>query len=1548
MKKPQIVIFAILAIACLLSFCLRQTGLLEFVETRSELGKETALTDIGNAAVPAGHTAVDSESARNIAKEQKQQPAAVPLIGGESTPHVDRASRTRELRNWSQESLERAKLLSNKSDKPRRGTTEGRTFELIAIHGNRVYSYITCNNNAAISTAADKVRDDAPYYLDGQGILAGVWDGGLARTTHDEFGGRVTAAESASIHYHSTHVAGTIAASGVVANAKGMAPAVSLASYEWNNDVAEMTDAARSSPEETGVIQISNHSYGLQTGWESGPQWFGSWNTPWEADGFGMYDVYAATWDSVCYNAPYYLPFKAAGNDRNDNAPGAGASFEYYDNGQWVSKTYDPTNDPPKDGWDSGGFDTILPIGNAKNIMTVGAVNDGVTSGERDVSKATMTAFSGWGPADDGRVKPDIVANGYNLYSTDSGNDSDYRSLSGTSMATPNAAGSAILLTQLYGDLFTNSYMLASTLKSLIIHTADDIGRPGPDYSYGWGLMNTEAAAEHITAHHSRTNVNRIIESTVTGGTPYREHTFLWNNSSPIRVTLAWTDYPGSARGELDDRSPVLVHDLDLRVIDPLGNTNMPYVLSVTNPLADATSGDNTVDNIEQVDIATPGAPGLYRATIQFKGDLVTPSQAYSLHVSGAGAPPEIVHTPLGGSTNYMGPISLEATITCETALATNQLWVLWKTSLVENVFSSNQLSHSAGDVYSGQIPPHPIGTVVQYYIMASATNGLTSTDPDAAPSATHSFLISTPVNLTVSGSPMQIATADPPYGATVFPSGDTIRVTADLYSESLGGFRYENSGWQGQGSVPPSGTSNEVTFLITNASSITWQWTPTFSLVQTSWPLLLIDTTNWWPVATTGQTIEAPMEIPFFIEEYRFTGWYMDGQRLPDATNAASNPATGIFMDGPKTVDAFYMYAGTDDDGDELPDWWEQLYFGSTSVLYNVDSDDDGFTNMNEYEDGSNPRDPASIPEPPAIAHSPISGTRTTPAPWNVSATVTDNHMVASVSVQSSRNGEAWVSSDMSFDETSGTYTGAIPYPGVTGDSFEYEIHAEDGASLVSSSGPYPFDVQYPLALLTPTDLGTILLPSWSHTNTSLSVSNAGHRDLEWTLDMFGAGLADDIEGGTNDWTHSGDNDAWHVSGTRVYSGTQSWFFGDDDAGRYPDFADAALVSRPLLIIPGARLSFMHWLQTETPMNSSQAWDGCFVEISTNDGMDFVQLEPEGGYPYTIYGHSQSPYANGTPCFAGSTGWQLVEFDLSAYAYRIVRVAFRFGSDGLVTSEGWYIDDIYISGAATGAWLSVSSTNGTVVVSNNTEITATAHTTNVAPAQTVAAALRVQSNDPEVPVRLVPVFLHNITRTITVEQPEHGSIQPPGTVFLISGQSTNFLVTAEQYYHVEAFTTNGVTVAVPGQGIVITNFAWSNVTLNSTFGADVLADLVTNGVPEWWLAGHNLTNAPLDEEAMSDQDEDGMFAWEEYVAGTDPTNSYSVFEIVSIGTDGTNAILQWPSASNRMYHVYGRNSVTSVPVWIETNIPATPPTNILVTPAPLIDTRFYRVGVTY
>jgi len=74
------------------------------------------------------------------------------------------------------------------------------------------------------------------------------------------------------------------------------------------------------------------------------------------------------------------------------------------------------------------------------------SVTDAVTNGLRDLLKPNFSSFSSSGPTDDGRIKPDLVANGDGVYSALNGGNSAYGTLGGTSMSSPNAAGTADLL----------------------------------------------------------------------------------------------------------------------------------------------------------------------------------------------------------------------------------------------------------------------------------------------------------------------------------------------------------------------------------------------------------------------------------------------------------------------------------------------------------------------------------------------------------------------------------------------------------------------------------------------------------------------------------------------------------------------------------------------------------------------------------------------------------------------------------------------------------------------------------------------------------------------------------------------------------------------------------------------------------------------------------------------------------------------------------------------------------------------------------------------
>jgi len=509
--------------------------------------------------------------------------------------------------------------------------------ELMAIKGGVVYVKKTLNVNAAVSTAVDLVRNVAPYELSGFGQTVAVWDGGVVRASHQEFAGRVNVGDGGDAIDHATHVAGTIAAAGTKARALGMAPSVHIESFDFEEDLAEIALLAMSYVNEPGKIQISNHSYGLVAGWDySGffPAWHGTWGYR-ESDIFGRYDGYARDWDALCYAAPYYLPFKAAGNDRTDMVPMPGTFFDYYTEDEgWQFKEYDLNSDPYPDAWHQGGYDTLPSSATAKNILTIGAIDLG-EGGTRDLSKVAMADFSSWGPTDDGRVKPDLVAHGVDVYSATAGSDRGYDVFSGSSMATPVASGAAALLPEFYARFAPEQAMRSATLKALLIHTADDLGNPGPDYQYGWGLVDANAAVEHIQAHFDFPKIGKIIEDVVDLTTTERSYPFVWDGGSPIRVTLVWTDPPGAEVEGLNNPTPCLVNDLDIRVVDPDGAVHAPFVLTPSRPADPAGIGDNVLDNIEQVWIATPEIPGRYRVRVTYKGTLVEKRQEYSLLLSG-------------------------------------------------------------------------------------------------------------------------------------------------------------------------------------------------------------------------------------------------------------------------------------------------------------------------------------------------------------------------------------------------------------------------------------------------------------------------------------------------------------------------------------------------------------------------------------------------------------------------------------------------------------------------------------------------------------------------------------------------------------------------------------------------------------------------------------------------------------------------------------------------------------------------------------------------
>jgi len=156
---------------------------------------------------------------------------------------------------------------------------------------------------------------------------------------------------------------------------------------------------------------------------------------------------------------------------------------------------------------------------------------------------------------------------------------------------------------------------------------------------------------------------------------------------------------------------------------------------------------------------------------------------------------------------------------------------------------------------------------------------------------------------------------------------------------------------------------------------------------------------------------------------------------------------------------------------------------------------------------------------------------------------------------------------------------------------------------------------------------------------------------------------------------------DDWHRESHRNHSpeGAFSWKCGGPGDYDYTSLLCAELETGWIYLVPGSTLEFWHWMDAETSSTYPEyCYDGGLLEIST-DGTTWSALTPVGGYPYLIRdGSVQGPFPAETPVWSGSHDWEPVTVDLFEYTGPI-KLRWVFGSDGAVTAEGWYIDDVHI-----------------------------------------------------------------------------------------------------------------------------------------------------------------------------------------------------------------------------------------------------------------------------
>jgi hypothetical protein len=222
--------------------------------------------------------------------------------------------------------------------------------------------------------------------------------------------------------------------------------------------------------------------------------------------------------------------------------------------------------------------------GTAKNVITVGASEnvredgmDGCGYGNGDADDAQdMAVFSSRGPTDDGRVKPDIVAPGTHIQGAASqaagyagltvcdtywpNGQTLYTWSSGTSHATPAIAGALSLIDHYFRLQLGRPAPSPAMLKAYLLNSArhlTGIGAGGtlPSNDQGWGIASLNTAFDGAP----RLLVDQGVVLHGTGET-YTLRGVVAVPGDPFRVTLAWTDVPGTPTAS------AWVNDLDLEV----------------------------------------------------------------------------------------------------------------------------------------------------------------------------------------------------------------------------------------------------------------------------------------------------------------------------------------------------------------------------------------------------------------------------------------------------------------------------------------------------------------------------------------------------------------------------------------------------------------------------------------------------------------------------------------------------------------------------------------------------------------------------------------------------------------------------------------------------------------------------------------------------------------------------------------------------------------------------------------------------------------------
>jgi hypothetical protein len=403
-------------------------------------------------------------------------------------------------------------------------------------------------NNRAIH-GVQSLSATAGRNLTGKNVFVGIGDN-ADPSSHIDLSGKLIMRTDEPISDHGTHTSGTIAGGGILNPMyTGMAPQARLVVNDFSNILVNSPTYVADYN-----MPLTNNSYYNGTG---------------GCPGEGEYNELSYYVDAQLLVFPKLLHVFAAGNDGTLSCSPFLAPF----------------------GTIKSGFQS------AKNVLSVGDLNNVVY---------TISPASSCGPLLDGRIKPDIVAGG--VYITSTGSYNSYLVMSGTSQSSPTVAGILALITERYKQLHGGMNPDGALLKALLLNNAVDLGNPGPDFTYGFGMVSARPTVEALEQNQYFTGSisNGGIQSFPLPAVPA--------GISQLKVLLYWPDAPA-----LTSTSATLVNDLDLTVTEPGGLVHFPMVLdpSPANVNNNAVEGVDHLNNVEQVLINNPQA-GNYN--LQIKG----------------------------------------------------------------------------------------------------------------------------------------------------------------------------------------------------------------------------------------------------------------------------------------------------------------------------------------------------------------------------------------------------------------------------------------------------------------------------------------------------------------------------------------------------------------------------------------------------------------------------------------------------------------------------------------------------------------------------------------------------------------------------------------------------------------------------------------------------------------------------------------------------------------------------------------------------------------